>query len=258
MPRPSEKPTWATDHTIEPEGTASGASGFDVIDPGATKQGDGWDYKESPPYQFMNWLFRLIGDWLVWFDDFDQNHIHDGAAGDYSAPKVNLGAHIDYGANGSIAVGTDTATEHRVAHTHGGAGVSQFEADQIHTDFVEPKGAGPVRFQDASDALQPIEAWNAPVAQGRINTATGATADTTRGVASVATGGTGLIEITTNESWSGLNACVVANVWGITAGDQGFVGVEVTGTNTVQIQLWDLGGVAQDGFVYFAIYRNAE
>lgn len=40
-----------------------------TTDPGSTKKTAGWQYKERPPAQYMNWLFQLLGLWTQYIQD---------------------------------------------------------------------------------------------------------------------------------------------------------------------------------------------
>ena len=65
MTRPSTLPRWAT-----------GDPSY-VIEPEESKKDTGWLSQEKPPYQYMNWLFETIYDWLTYFDeeaDITNNH----------------------------------------------------------------------------------------------------------------------------------------------------------------------------------------
>ncbi len=55
MAKPSTLPEWAT--------------GGDVVEPIAGKKAVGFVDEEHPPAQHLNWLFLLIYQWILWFDD---------------------------------------------------------------------------------------------------------------------------------------------------------------------------------------------
>lgn len=60
MARPVVRlPTWAT------SGTGIAAT----VDPGGTKQGDGWTVDERPPAGWWNWLWNNAGQWITFFDE---------------------------------------------------------------------------------------------------------------------------------------------------------------------------------------------
>lgn len=58
MPKPSEKFTWAT----------LALPGVEIIEPPDNKKNIGWLSQEKPPYQFFNWLFNVLGQWLDYID----------------------------------------------------------------------------------------------------------------------------------------------------------------------------------------------
>ena len=57
MSRPADLPSWAT---------AAGAG--DIVDPGVPKETAGWDFEESPPYNFVNWFWNLLTLWTIYLD----------------------------------------------------------------------------------------------------------------------------------------------------------------------------------------------
>lgn len=243
MPRPTDTPNWATDHTIEPAGTPTGDTADAVIDPGATKRGDGWDYSEAPPFQFVNWLFRLLCDWVGWLDDFDQNHTHDGGATDYSAPKVDLQNHIDYGSNGELRIGEDGAGGHEIIHDHLGAGPAHFITDIIHCIQIETTDAGVLEIKDDGGSRNRIDAVNAPVAIGRI-ASTGAIVQEF-GIDTVNKTATPIYEITFDdgEPANDIIAAVTPENSGV------MVKVDDVGAGTLEVTLYDdTGSVTSSPF----------
>lgn len=64
MPRPTQFPDFATTDVVD------GTSGQNnVAAPSGPKILQGWDYREKPPRQWMNWLHRFTGFWVRWFDE---------------------------------------------------------------------------------------------------------------------------------------------------------------------------------------------
>lgn len=57
IPRPPVVPRWATD------------GGAQIIEPTEGKKNTGWISEEPPPFQFMNWVQNLFGEWTKYFDD---------------------------------------------------------------------------------------------------------------------------------------------------------------------------------------------
>lgn len=66
--RPTEDPQWATGKAFNPAGSPSG----DVIAPTSGKRTDGWPAPpNSPlPYQTINYLWKILGDFVAHFRDF--------------------------------------------------------------------------------------------------------------------------------------------------------------------------------------------
>lgn len=62
--RPDKFPDWAEDDVTSP---ISGQN--NVVEPSAAKQAKGWDYREKPVRQFMNWLQRYYGRWIRYLDE---------------------------------------------------------------------------------------------------------------------------------------------------------------------------------------------
>ena len=57
LPKPSTKPAW-TD-----------SSPAARVEPSSGKKASGWAVNERPPFQYMNWLFYIIGsEWLNYFE----------------------------------------------------------------------------------------------------------------------------------------------------------------------------------------------
>jgi hypothetical protein len=67
------KPTLYPDWSVKVDGTDNdvidGTTGENnVVDPSAGKKLTGFLYDEKPPRQNFNWLFRIITQWIRWFD----------------------------------------------------------------------------------------------------------------------------------------------------------------------------------------------
>ena len=58
MSRPADLPSWAT-----------AAPGADVVDPGNAKEIAGWDFEESPAYNFVNWFWNQVTRWTIYLDE---------------------------------------------------------------------------------------------------------------------------------------------------------------------------------------------
>ena len=57
--RPGSLPAWATSEIVNPE-----TGQLNVIEPPEEKKNKGWEFKEFPPRNWFNWLFRTIYYWL--------------------------------------------------------------------------------------------------------------------------------------------------------------------------------------------------
>lgn len=88
--KPSKYPEWADGGTI--------------VEPSGAKKSLGW-IVEKPPYQFFNWLFNLIYQWVEWFDQGYRPMTAVTASGNTNVP---LGASIDYAAD--CTLGNQTYT----------------------------------------------------------------------------------------------------------------------------------------------------
>lgn len=62
--RPDKFPDWATDDVVSPISTQN-----NVVEPSAAKKTLGWDYREKPVRQFMNWLQRYYALWIRYLDE---------------------------------------------------------------------------------------------------------------------------------------------------------------------------------------------
>lgn len=63
MMKPNKYPRWASEvvrNQLNKE--------YNIYEPPEQKKDIGWDLNEVPPRQWFNWLFRLINDWIAYFD----------------------------------------------------------------------------------------------------------------------------------------------------------------------------------------------
>lgn len=118
--KPADLPEWASGGSAQ------------IEEPSEAKKDLGW-VKEKPPFKWFNWFWNLVYQWVAFVQNYSANHVHDGGVTDLSAPLVDLNAHIDYGTNGDLAIGTDDASLHEVIHDHSGAGTAL-----LRTDFSNP------------------------------------------------------------------------------------------------------------------------
>lgn len=64
MAKPDKIPYWAReDETDDVSGQPN------VAEPTEGKKDSGWEREELPPRQWLNWLQRLTGEWIAWFDE---------------------------------------------------------------------------------------------------------------------------------------------------------------------------------------------
>lgn len=61
--KPDKYPRWASDKV---RNEINGE--YNIYEPPEQKKDMGWDLNEVPPRQWFNWLFRMINDWIVYFD----------------------------------------------------------------------------------------------------------------------------------------------------------------------------------------------
>ena len=134
--KPTDLPQWADD----------GAAQITV--PSAGKRTLGW-IREKPPFQFFNWFWNLVYQWIAWAKTYGETHTHDGGAGDHSAPKISLVGHVAWGDHGEVEVITDTPAEHEIGHIHLGAGNPSF-----NTGVMKVRN---IRIRNASNDRAEIE-----------------------------------------------------------------------------------------------------
>jgi len=63
--KPDDLPVWATDDSY-PAGAQPWAESDTKIEPLSGKQAEGFEPREKPGAQTLNWLFNLIYKWLAW------------------------------------------------------------------------------------------------------------------------------------------------------------------------------------------------
>lgn len=75
MAKPDDLPRWSTDADY-PAGAQPWNETATKVEPIEGKKDEGFEPKERPPAQYLNWLFNLIYLWLVWLDGlFDDNDV---------------------------------------------------------------------------------------------------------------------------------------------------------------------------------------
>lgn len=85
--KPIVKPEWAENNQVDP---ISGQNNV-VEPPGARKQ-FGFTRLEIPPRQWVNWLFRVLSQWVSYFEEVTDNLIADvgDAQGDIAQAELDL------------------------------------------------------------------------------------------------------------------------------------------------------------------------
>ncbi len=69
--RPAALPRWATVEAVNPE-----TGQLNIIEPPEEKKDKGWDFKEFPPRNWFNWLFRTTYLWLKHYSE--RTHVSNG------------------------------------------------------------------------------------------------------------------------------------------------------------------------------------
>jgi hypothetical protein len=67
MSKPSDLPVWATDASY-PAGADPWAETDTKTEPSGGKQAEGFEPRERPPAQYLNWWMNLAYLWLAWLD----------------------------------------------------------------------------------------------------------------------------------------------------------------------------------------------
>lgn len=147
--KPTDVPQWATDHTPDPVGTPGDPLNPNVP-PSLAKQGDGFAFEETVPFNWLNWLFYIAFTWIEWLQFYVETHVHTGGSGDAEAPKINLTSAIDYGDEGELEVTVDTPSEHRIEHRPTGAAVTVTQANYFNGSVLRV-GESPGTYVDIDD-----------------------------------------------------------------------------------------------------------
>jgi hypothetical protein len=69
MARPSAFPDFATDDVTDPVSHQP-----NVSEPPSDNKTEGWKNGQYPPRQYMNWLHRVVNNWLKWLDSITASH----------------------------------------------------------------------------------------------------------------------------------------------------------------------------------------
>jgi hypothetical protein len=128
--KPTESLDWAE------SATPPSAPGSTLpTEPSSGRKASGYGFEEPLPHSEFNWLMRTLNRWLNWVTEKMDLHVHDGGTNPESVSKINLETHINYGTNGFLKVGTDTASLHVIQHL-GSAGVKRFDTGTINCTAV--------------------------------------------------------------------------------------------------------------------------
>lgn len=92
--KPLVKPRWATPDAVD---------GFDIIQPPENKKNIGWLKSERPPFQFMNWLFKNIYDWIDYLSPLEVESLQNPKYGQVGKME-NIGFFIGGAGNGTITI----------------------------------------------------------------------------------------------------------------------------------------------------------
>lgn len=65
MPKPSVSPTWSTDATFVAPGESFDAT-VTKVEPTSGKKAEGWEPKEKPAAQYLNYWMNLVYLWIEW------------------------------------------------------------------------------------------------------------------------------------------------------------------------------------------------
>lgn len=94
MPRPvTTPPTWATDANFTATDPADAHDGTPTrVEPSVSQKANGFEPKYRVPAQFLNWLFGLFSDWLVYLASFtntDDEIVYPAA----KTRRITIGLH---------------------------------------------------------------------------------------------------------------------------------------------------------------------
>jgi hypothetical protein len=104
MAKPDKYPRWASNivkNDINKE--------YNIYEPPEQKKDIGWDLNDVPPRQWFNWLFKVINDWIVYFDSTNNSPIYtSGTLPDASSNKGSIVFVSDVG-SGTLAYSDGTS-----------------------------------------------------------------------------------------------------------------------------------------------------
>ena len=74
MAKPTKLPEWVTNPVVQYDSISGQPN---ILEPPSSKKARGWDYREKPPRNWLNWLLNTIYLWISWFSDrFGANGEH--------------------------------------------------------------------------------------------------------------------------------------------------------------------------------------
>jgi len=96
--KPQYPPDWAQNESILDSTATNGDNQNHVIDPGSTARDEGYRYKDVPPYEDHNYLFKIHGKWIRWAEgifDYISNQMAVITSEDYSLEALAFRAIAD-------------------------------------------------------------------------------------------------------------------------------------------------------------------
>lgn len=234
--------------------------------PSTAKQTTGWTAQEKPPFQFFNWFWNIVSQYLAFVVDKTDNHVHDGGTADLSVAKIDLSDHIDYGTNGFLDIGTDTALIHEIVHS-GTAAVKVFTTDifnvgtvdteivnasqQVNTPLVETSG-GTVNAGSLNVSASSIFTGSTNVFLGGLQVTSTQNASLGTILSNKASGTSGLDQIDVNAGGAGGSELVLAVDGSVGVSAYPGVGVrDAAGVNTPDVAVYRESLIK--GFVHFEV-----
>lgn len=141
--KPSSKPDWTT--------STPGAR----TEPTGGKKSTGWTIDERPAFQYMNWLFYIITEWITYFEEVTDGFIGFQAIYDAFVGTGGLATHatindalIDVAAGGRILV-MNSATVNIIQQVTKNNVLIEFQPGVVYT-----KGSATTALQISADEVK--------------------------------------------------------------------------------------------------------
>jgi len=116
-----------------------------VVEPSEAKKDLGWDFKEFPPRNWMNWLHRLTGQWLGFLNQQEQDH----------ETRITLGEVFDTAYAAAVAENANTSNLY--------FSLQAMSADYIAGMRLRKTGTLRLSIDPGSVAVQRTTAFNGTV-----------------------------------------------------------------------------------------------